>query len=303
MSSLKDKTTKYKNEIKTNFKTYNNNKKDTINTKKLNDFINISKTNKKNKFMYDSIKSLIELKQEENDENINPDEYISFIENQLNDDKTKKNIFDVFCDSKTQKISWNKFPLIAKELGNNELAENLMDILRQSKLDSKELNYEEFLNIINPLSEEEEENEEIEIKSNNNKNKKEEENNNYNNIDINIEEDNLKINDYMENFEDIPTYKQKKMIENKNKKFDEEISSSSKSINKISDDVIIEEQSEENKISNNEVDNDNEKVSKRYHRRYRSKKIPNNNINENNNNIENTNINHKSFNKYRKKHF
>ena len=47
MSSLKDKTTKYKNEIKTNFKTYNNNKKDTINTKKLNDFINISKTNKK----------------------------------------------------------------------------------------------------------------------------------------------------------------------------------------------------------------------------------------------------------------
>ena len=289
MSSSKDKTTKYKNEIKSNFKAYNDNKKDTINTKKLNDFISISNSTQKNKFMYDSIKSLIESKQEMSDENITSDEYISHIENKLNSDKTKKNIFDVFCDSKTQKISWNKFPLIAKELGNEELSENLMNLLRQSKLYSKELNYEEFLNIISPESEEEnEENEEI----NNGKieQNKEKENS----------EENLKINNYIENYEDIPTYKQKKMIKNRNKKYDEEISSSSKSVNKISDDVIIEEQSEENKISNNEDDNDNEKINKRYHRRYRSKKIQNNNI-ENNNN-EGTNINHKSFNKYRKKH-
>ena len=296
MSSSKDKTTKYKNEIKSNFKAYNDNKKDTINTKKLNDFISISNSTQKNKFMYDSIKSLIESKQEMSDENITSDEYISHIENKLNSDKTKKNIFDVFCDSKTQKISWNKFPLIAKELGNEELSENLMNLLRQSKLYSKELNYEEFLNIISPESEEEnweiEENEENEeINNGKIEQNKEKENS----------EENLKINDYIENYEDIPTYKQKKMIENRNKKYDEEISSSSKSVNKISDDVIIEEQSEENKISNNEVDNDNEKINKRYHRRYRSKKIQNNN-NENNNNNEGTNINHKSFNKYRKKH-
>ena len=295
MSSSKDKTTKYKNEIKSNFKAYNDNKKDTINTKKLNDFISISNSTQKNKFMYDSIKSLIESKQEMSDENITSDEYISHIENKLNSDKTKKNIFDVFCDSKTQKISWNKFPLISKELGNEELSENLMNLLRQSKLYSKELNYEEFLNIISPESEEE--NEEIE------ENEEKEEINNEK-IEQNKEkensEENLKINDYIENYEDIPTYKQKKMIENRNKKYDEEISSSSKSVNKISDDVIIEEQSEENKISNNEVDNDNEKINKRYHRRYRSKKIQNNNS-ENNNN-EGTNINHKSFNKYRKKH-
>ena len=255
MSSSKDKTTKYKNEIKSNFKAYNDNKKDTINTKKLNDFISISNSTQKNKFMYDSIKSLIESKQEMSDENITSDEYISHIENKLNSDKTKKNIFDVFCDSKTQKISWNKFPLIAKELGNEELSENLMNLLRQSKLYSKELNYEEFLNIISPESEEE--NEEIE------ENEEKEEINNEK-IEKNKEkensEENLKINDYIENYEDIPTYKQKKMIENRNKKYDEEISSSSKSVNKISDDVIIEEQSEENKISNNEVDNKKERV-------------------------------------------
>ena len=294
MSSSKKKTEQYENEIKTNFKTYNDNKKDIIQAKKFNDLIYISKNNKKNQFMYDSIKSLIDLKKEENEENISPEEYISFIENQLNTDKNNnnlKNIFNVFCDSNTQKISWNTFPLIAKELGNEELADNLMNVIRQSKLYSKKINYEEFLDIMN--SESDEEKEEIDIKSNNidDKNNKNSKTNSLN------DEENFKINDYIENYEEKPTYKQRKIIQNKAKKYEDDISSSSMSINKASDDIIIEEKSEENKISNNE--NDNEKTVKRYHRRYRSKKIPNYK-NENNNN-ENIITNHKSFNKYRKK--
>ena len=294
MSSSKNKTEQYENEIKTNFKTYNDNKKDIIQAKKFNDLIYISKNNKKNQFMYDSIKSLIDLKKEENEENISPEEYISFIENQLNTDKNNnnlKNIFNVFCDSNTQKISRNTFPLIAKELGNEELADNLMNVIRQSKLYSKKINYEEFLDIMN--SESDEEKEKIDIKSSNIDDK----NNKNSKTDSLNEEENFKINDYIENYEEKPTYKQRKIIANRNKKYEEEISSSSKSINKASDDIIIEEKSEENKISNNE--NDNEKTVKRYHRRYRSKKIPNYK-NENNNN-ENIITNHKSFNKYRKK--
>jgi len=296
MSSSKKKTEQYENEIKTNFKTYNDNKKDIIQAKKFNDLIYISKNNKKNQFMYDSIKSLIDLKKEENEENISPEEYISFIENQLNTDKNNnnlKNIFNVFCDSNTQKISWNTFPLIAKELGNEELADNLMNVIRQSKLYSKKINYEEFLDIMN--SESDEEKEEIDIKSNNIDDK----NNKYSKTNSLNDEENFKINDYIENYEEKPTYKQRKIIANRNKKYEDEISSSSKSINKASDDIIIEEKSEENKISNYENDNDNEKIIKRYHRRYRSKKIPNNNENHNS---ENINLNHKVINKYRKKH-
>lgn len=296
MSSSKNKTEQYENEIKTNFKTYNDNKKDIIQAKKFNDLIYISKNNKKNQFMYDSIKSLIDLKQEEKEENISPEEYISFIENQLNTDKNNnnlKNIFNVFCDSNTQKISWNTFPLIAKELGNEELADKLMNVIRQSKLYSKKINYEEFLDIMN--SESDEEKEKIDIKSSNidDKNNKNSKTNSLN------DEENFKINDYIENYEEKPTYKQRKIIANRNKKYEDEISSSSKSINKASDDIIIEEKSEENKISNYENDNDNEKIIKRYHRRYRSKKIPNNNENHNS---ENINLNHKAINKYRKKH-
>lgn len=293
MSSLKDETNEYKDEIKSSFKLYNDNKKDIIQTKQFNDFINIvDAKNKKNKFMNDSIKTLIASKQEEKDENISSDEYISYIENKLNNGKTNnelKNIFNVFCDSQTEKISWNSFPLIAKELGNNELSNNLFNLIKQSKLYLKDINYEEFLDIMNAESDEEKEN--INIKSNVDTI----ENNNINEEEENFE--NIKINDYIDNYEEIPTYKERKiLLKNKNKEYDEE---SSKSINKESDDIIIEEKSSDCRTNdNNEVDK-NTKISKRYHRRYRSKMTPN--YNNENNNIENINTNHKSFNKYRKK--
>ena len=298
-SSLKEKTTKYKNEIKTNFKSYNNNKKDSIQTKNFHDILNVMNSNKKNKFINDSIKSLITLKQEENDDNISPEEYISFIENQLDNNEENdglKNIFNALCDTNNEKISWNSLPQIAKELGDDEISNNLMNVIKQSKLYLKDFNYEEFLEIMN--SESEDEKEEIEIKSN-------KINNNINNKihyeDEDEEVNNIKINDYIGNYEEKPIYKQKKIIKNKNKEYEEEISSSSKSMNKISDDIIIEEKSEDTKTNeNNEISNDNEKIYKRYHRRYRSKKTPN--YNNENKNTENINYNHKSLNKYRKKH-
>ena len=298
-SCLRDKTSKYKKEIKSNFKSYNNNKKESIQTKNFNDILNVVNSNKKNKFINDSIKSLISIKQEENDDNISPEEYISFIENKLENNETNdglKNIFNALCDSNNEKISWNSLPQIAKELGDDEMSNNLMNVIKQSKLYLKDLNYEEFLEIMN--SESDEEKEDIKLKS-----KKDNINNNinYKNEDDDDEEENIKINDYINNYEQKPIYKQKKIPKNKNKEYEDEITSSSQSINKISDDIIIEEKSEDTKTNeNNEISNDNEKIYKRYHRRYRSKKTPSNN-NENNN-TENINYNHKLLNKYRKKH-
>ena len=298
-SCLRDKTSKYKKEIKSNFKSYNNNKKESIQTKNFNDILNVVNSNKKNKFINDSIKSLISIKQEENDDNISPEEYISFIENKLENNETNdglKNIFNALCDSNNEKISWNSLPQIAKELGDDEMSNNLMNVIKQSKLYLKDLNYEEFLEIMNSESDEEKEDIKLKSKKNNINN-----NINYKNEDDDDEEENIKINDYINNYEQKPIYKQKKIPKNKNKEYEDEITSSSQSINKISDDIIIEEKSEDTKTNeNNEISNDNEKIYKRYHRRYRSKKTPSNN-NENNN-TENINYNHKSLNKYRKKH-
>ena len=71
-SYLRDKTSKYKDEIKSNFKSYNDNTKKVSNQKILI-HIKVVNSNKKNKFKNDSIKSLI-LIQEETNEKILPED-------------------------------------------------------------------------------------------------------------------------------------------------------------------------------------------------------------------------------------
>ena len=288
MSSLKDNILQYKEEIKNNFESFDPNNKGIIETQKLNDFINSINSKKKNPFIYNSIKSLTALKKQENEEGISSEEYISFIDNKLNDDKSNeglKNIFNVFCDGNTGNISWNTFPLIARELGNNEIADKLLEIIKQSKMYTKELNFKEFFELMN--------NEYDDYSNYTFKNENSE------NSDINI--NNLKINEYLD-IDEKPTYKQRRQILQKLKENESSMTSSKNSI-QDNDEIFVEE-----KYYNNQrpeevnKDNDYEKTNKRYHRRYRSKKIKNhnsNNLNENDKNVKNQ---HKSYTKYRKNH-
>ena len=288
MSSLKDNTLQYKEEIKNNFESFDPNNKGIIETQKLNDFINSINSKKKNPFIYNSIKSLTALKKQENEEGISSEEYISFIDNKLNDDKSNeglKNIFNVFCDGNTGNISWNTFPLIARELGNNEIADKLLKIIKQSKMYTKELNFQEFYELMN--------NEYDDYSNYTFKNENSE------NSDINI--NNLKINEYLD-IDEKPTYKQRRQILQKLKENESSMTSSKNSI-QDNDEIFVEE-----KYYNNQrpeevnKDNDYEKTNKRYHRRYRSKKVKNHNSNNLNENDENIKNQHKSYTKYRKNH-
>ena len=293
MSYLKDNTLQYKAEIKNNFESLDPSNNGVIETEKLIDFINSVNSKKNNKFIYNSIKSLTSLKKEENQDGISSEEYITFIDNQLNDDKSNeglKNIFNVFCDSNTGRISWNTFPLIAKELGDTETADKLLNIIKQSKMYTKELNFKEFFDMMNTEDDSNAQNytfkvnETSEISENNN--------NNLNN---------LNINEYIEDLEERPTYKERKLMQKQNKENESNITSSSKNSFQDNSEIIVEEKYYDNQRPediNNENENDNDKSNKRYHRRYRSKKVKSN-INEN---PESGNVSHKSYTKYRKKH-
>ena len=286
MSKLKDNSLQYKTEIKNNFESLNPDNKGIIEIQKLDDLINIINSKKKNPFLFNFIKSLTVLKKQENEEGISYEEYISYLDNILNDNKSKdglKNIFNVFCDGDTGNISWITFSLIARELGDNEIAEKLLKKLNQSKLYTKDLNFNEFYELMNNEYEET-------IKNSNSKNIE---------ISENSDISNLKINEEVEDYEEKPTYKQRKRMK---KIIESDMTNSSKnSVQENDEDIIVEEKSYSNQKEDSNTDN--EKSNKRYHRRYRSKKVKNNNNNENIENESNNINNHKSYTKYRKNHF
>jgi len=288
MSILKDKSLQYKTEIKNNFESISQNNNGIIEAEKLNDFINSVNSKKKNPFLYNSIKTLTDIKKKENEEGITSEEFISFIDNQLSDDKSNeglKNLFNVFCDSNTGNISWNTFPLIAKELGDNAVAEKLLNIIKQSKMYTKELNFKEFFDIMN--NDYDDLNKNYTFKNN-------EISENSENINLN----NLNINEYLEDYEEKPTYKQRKLLQKQNKEIESDITYSSKNSFQGNDEIIVEEKYYDNQRPE-DANTDNDKLNKRYHRRYRSKKVKSN---FNDNNVENGNNTHKSYTKYRKKH-
>jgi len=293
MSYLKDNTLQYKAEIKNNFESLDPSNNGVIETEKLIDFINSVNSKKNNKFIYNSIKSLTSLKKEENQDGISSEEYISFIDNQLNDDKSNeglKNIFNVFCDSNTGRISWNTFPLIAKELGDTETADKLLNIIKQSKMYTKELNFKEFFDMMNTEDDSNAQNYTFKV----NETSEISENNNNNLND-------LSVNEYIEDLEERPTYKERKLMQKQNRENESNITSSSKNSFQDNSEIIVEEKYYDNQRpedTNNENENDNDKSNKRYHRRYRSKKVKSN-INEN---PDSGNVSHKSYTKYRKKH-
>ena len=288
MSILKDKSLQYKTEIKNNFESISQNNNGIIEAEKLNDFINSVNSKKKNPFLYNSIKTLTDIKKKENEEGITSEEFISFIDNQLSDDKSNeglKNLFNVFCDPNTGNISWNTFPLIAKELGDNAVAEKLLNIIKQSKTYTKELNFKEFFDIMN--NDYDDLNKNYTFKNN-------EISENSENINLN----NLNINEYLEDYEEKPTYKQRKLLQKQNKEIESDITYSSKNSFQGNDEIIVEEKYYDNQRPE-DANTDNDKLNKRYHRRYRSKKVKSN---FNDNNVENGNNTHKSYTKYRKKH-
>ena len=176
----KDKLFPYKTEIENEFNSYEPDNNGLINIKHLSDFAKINNLKQKHPFIYDSIKSITTRKKEEKSELISSDEYFDFFDEQLNDINSKeglKNIFNVLSDGEDKNLEWNKLPIIAKELGDNNMANDLMKLIEQGKIFNKDINFEEFCDIINDdnknvKSLNESEDSEEKIKNKNKKNKK-----------------------------------------------------------------------------------------------------------------------------------
>jgi Ca2+-binding EF-hand superfamily protein len=147
MSKLNNKSSQYKTEIKNAFKSLNPDNNEIIEANQLNDFNKVMNFKQKNPFLYNTVKSLISEKSEEKDEYISSKEYISYIDNKLNDNT--ENIFNIFCEGNKDSFPLTKLATTAKELGDNETANKMMKLIGQAKLFNKEITFDEFQDILN----------------------------------------------------------------------------------------------------------------------------------------------------------
>ena len=148
----KDKSSFYKKEIENAFNSYDPEDNGFISINQLNDFTKINNSKKKHPFIYNSIKSITSQKNEEKNDMISSEEYLDFFDEQLNDINSKeglKNIFNALADGDDKNLSWNKLPIIAKELGDNNMANNLLKLIEQGKLFNKDIDFNEFCEIMN----------------------------------------------------------------------------------------------------------------------------------------------------------
>jgi Ca2+-binding EF-hand superfamily protein len=252
MSKRKDNTLQYKKAILHGFESLEPGNNGIIETKKLDEFTKAMNSKQKYPFLYNTIKSLSAKKFDENDENLSVEEYLSFINEKLNDIETReglKSIYSVFCDENKNNFSWTKLAVISKELGDDETANKLLKLLEQAKLYTKDLDFKEFCDIVRE---------------------------DYL-MDININNDN-------EDYENKETYKKKKIknkrIVKKEEEEEERETISSKENKKSGDDNDGEKSNKryhrryrdnKNKNDNNENGNSNGNSTNKIHSKYRKK--------------------------------
>ena len=151
MSNINNKSSQYKTEIKNTFKSLNPDNNEIIEANQLNECNKLMNYKQKNPFLYNSVKSLLSKKSEEDEEFITSKEYISYIDNQLNN-KTKdeaENLFNIFCEGNKDGFSWTKLALTVKELGDDDKANEMMKLIEQAKLFNKEIKLDEIRDILN----------------------------------------------------------------------------------------------------------------------------------------------------------
>ena len=100
-------------------------------------------------FIYDLIS---ELSSNNNKGLITKTDFINFLENKLNDTQTKEGIhtiYNVFTDSKDDVLPLTNLCKVAREIGDVEKDEELKNLLKDAEMTGKEINFDEFNEIMN----------------------------------------------------------------------------------------------------------------------------------------------------------
>jgi Ca2+-binding EF-hand superfamily protein len=122
---------------------------DLINPEEIKNLMDKLELKDKMYFIYDLIS---ELCSNNNKGLITKTDFINFLENKLNDTQTKEGIhtiYNVFTDSKDDVLPLTNFCKVAREIGDVEKDEELKNLLKDAEMTGKEINFDEFNEIMN----------------------------------------------------------------------------------------------------------------------------------------------------------
>ena len=121
---------------------------DLINPEEIKNLMDKLDLKDKMSFIYDLIS---ELCSKNNNELITKTDFINFLENKLNDTETKEGIhtiYNVFTDSKDDALPLTNICKVAREIGDGQKDEELKNLLKEAEMTGKELNFDEFHEIM-----------------------------------------------------------------------------------------------------------------------------------------------------------
>ena len=145
------------NEIIKGFEMFDVENKGIINPLELKETMEEMNLKDKNPFIYELISSLCSNKDIISKGGLTSEEFISFLEEKISDVESRegiKTIFEVFSDS-DNKIPMPTFYQTAREVGDEEGGIEIKDLVQKSKTGGKELDFEEFYEIMkenNPIN-------------------------------------------------------------------------------------------------------------------------------------------------------
>ena len=284
------------NEIKEGFEMFDVENKGQIDPLELKETMEEMNLKEKNPFIYDIISSFCSDKKIKSKGGLSSEDFISYLQNEMSDTKEKKGIktiFNVFSDL-DNKIPMTTFYQAAREVGDEEGGAEIRDLVEKSKTGGKEIDFDEFYDIMRKESPKEKYN-----------SKKEKEKD----VEYEYSYKNKRNSKYNENNKEEPKTEvvvEKTVIEKVNNEPVKESHygfSKKYGYDKKDDDDKVEIKTTKytyQSTSKEVEDENNEKTepteTKRYHRRFRSNQT-NNNVNNNNSN----NVNQTSGRRFRRK--
>ena len=272
-------------EIKEGFEMFDVENKGQIDPLELKETMEEMNLKEKNPFIYDIISSFCSDKNIRSKGGLSSEDFISYLQNEMSDAKGKKGIktiFNVFSDL-DNKIPMTTFYQTAREVGDEEGGAEIRDLVEKSKTGGKEIDFDEFYDIMS--------NQVPKEKNNSKKEKDMEYEYSYKN------KKNSKYHEYNKEEPKSEVVVEKTVIEKIN---DEPIKESHYGFSKKDDKIEIKTTKYTYQSTSKELDTENNETTeptetKRYHRRFRSNQT--NNVNNNNS----SNANPTSGRRFRKK--